>query len=56
MSNSPPRSNEYEHAEASSSRVSPSRQPFAEDGESGDEANLLGDDPLDADLGAKYVS
>ena len=56
MSSSPLRIQGFPHAEASSSRGSPSRQPYAEDGESDDAADLLSDDPLGADLGAKYVA
>jgi hypothetical protein len=56
MSSSPLRRNHFSHAEASSSRGSPSRQPYAEDVNSDDEADLLGEDPLNADLGAKYVA
>jgi hypothetical protein len=56
MSSSPLRNSNYPHAEASSSRASPSRQPYdAEDGNSDNEADLLGEDPLNADLGAKCV-
>jgi hypothetical protein len=56
MSSSPLRNSNYPHAEASSSRASPSRQPYdAEDGDSDNEAGLLGEDPLNADLGAKCV-
>jgi hypothetical protein len=53
MTSSPLRTNGFAHAEASSSRGSPSRQPYAEDGDSDDAADLLSDDPLHGDLSAK---
>ena len=56
MTSSPHRNNGSSHAEASSSRGSPSRQPLAEDGDSDDAADLLGDDPLGGDLGTRYVA
>lgn len=55
MTSSPLHTNGYAHAEGSSSRASAARQPYDEDEGSGDEADLLGDDPLDGDLGTKYA-
>ena len=55
MSSSPLRNEGYARAEASSSRGSPSRQPYAEDADSDDAADLLSDDPLGGDLGSKYA-
>jgi putative cell wall-binding protein len=55
MSSSPLQNSNYSHVEASSSRSSPPRQPYAVDVDSDNEADLLSADPLNEDLGAKYV-
>lgn len=55
MFSSPLRNGNRATAEASSSRAEASRQPYAEDEDSEEETDLLGEDPLSGDVGAKYV-
>jgi hypothetical protein len=52
MASSSSRAYPQAHAESSSSRSSPPRQPTVQDGDSDDEGALLSADPLDGELGA----